>query len=108
MGRIITPDGMVPGQDGKPDRPPTLQERVELALEHWQFKRKDEAFATALNAIAYLSNGLAGLAKLSDRNQKDCFDLRKTVNDLNERLKRIEVFLVLDPPAPPPPSPPSP
>jgi hypothetical protein len=89
MNRIVTPDGMVPGQGDQPPRPPTLQERLDAALEYWKFKRKDEAFATALNAIAYLSSGLAGMAKLT-----------KQLEDSNAALtKRVEA---LEAKAPPP------
>lgn len=65
MGRIVGPDGMVPQPDGS-SKPPPMQERIEMALEHWKYKRRDEAFATALNCIAFLSNGLAGLAKSNE------------------------------------------
>lgn len=83
MSRIVTPQGFIPGGDGKPDRPPTLQERVDTALEHWRFKRKDEGFATALNCILYLSTGLAGLAKLTGE--------LKAVNEaLSKRIAVLE------------------
>lgn len=83
--RIVTPDGMIPGNDGQPDRPPTLQERVQSALEHWQFKRKDQAFATALNCVVYLSSGLAGMAKLTDEMRKENDDLRRRVAALEAK-----------------------
>jgi len=85
-GRIVTPDGMIPGNDGKPDRPPTLEERLNSALEHWRFKRKDEAFATALNAIAYLSSGLAGMAKLTEVMRSENDVLMKRVEALEKKL----------------------
>lgn len=97
MGRIITPDGFIPGQDGKPDRPPTMQERITSALEHWKYKRRDEAFATSLNCIAFMSNGLAGLAKSNEalrveneqmRSRVDGLQLR--IADLTERLRKLE------------------
>jgi len=85
-GRIVTPDGMIPGNDGKPDRAPTLQERVDAALEHWQFKRKDQAFATALNCIVYLSSGLAGMAKLTEVMRSENDSLRKRVDALEKKV----------------------
>jgi len=81
-GRIVTPDGMIPGNEGQPDRPPTMRERLEAALDHWRFKRKDEAFATSLNCIAYLSNGLAGMAKLTEQMRTENEELRKRVSAL--------------------------
>lgn len=81
--RIVTPDGMIPGGDGKPPRPPRLEERLDLALEHWKFKRKDEAFATALNAIAFLSMGVAGLAKSNEH--------------LRQRLEALEKHTGMNP-----------
>lgn len=86
-GRIVTPQGFIPGDEGKPDRPPTLQERLDLALKHWQFKRKDEAFATALNSIAYLSSGLAGMAKLTDVMRSENDVLRKRIDELEKTMK---------------------
>lgn len=85
-GRIVTPDGMVPGNDGQPDRPPTLKERLDTALDHWRFKRKDEGFATALNAIAYLSAGLAGMAKLTEVMRSENEVLRNRVDALERKL----------------------
>lgn len=82
MNRIVTPDGMIPGGEGKPDRPPTLEERINAALEHWQFKRKDQAFATALNCIAYLGSGLAGMAKITEAMRKENDELRTRVTAL--------------------------
>lgn len=52
------------GDDGK-QRPPRMEERLQAALDMWTKGDKDVAFATALNAIAYQSHGLAGLAKLT-------------------------------------------
>lgn len=66
MGRIVGPDGLIPQPDGG-SKPPVMQERIELALEHWKFNRKAEAFATSLNCIAFLSSGLAGLAKSNEQ-----------------------------------------
>ena len=83
MSRIITPEGMVPGQDGKPDRPPTMEERLALALNLWKLQRKDEAFATTLNCIAYLSHGMAGMAKHVAR-------IEKQNVALHERLIKLE------------------
>ena len=83
MNRIVTPDGMVPGGEDKPSRPPTLQERLDQALHFWKFKQKDEAFATALNAIAYLSAGLAGMAKLTAH-------LEKSNEELTKRIAALE------------------
>lgn len=83
--RIVTPEGFLPQGDGKPARPPTLQERLDAALEHWQYKRKDQAFATALNAIAYLSAGLAGMAKLAETLEKSNEELRTRVSALEAK-----------------------
>lgn len=43
-----------------------MKERLDLALEYWKGGRKNEAFATSLNCIAYLSQGLHGLAKSNE------------------------------------------
>lgn len=81
--RIVTPDGFIPQGGDQPARPPTLQERLDLALEHWKFQRKNEAFATALNAIAYLSAGLSGMAKLTEQ-------MRVENDELKKRLAALE------------------
>ena len=83
--RIVTPQGFIPGDNGQPDRPPTLQERLDTALEHWRFKRKDEGFATALNAIAYLSAGLAGMARLTEQMRVENAEMRNRVAALEEK-----------------------
>lgn len=85
MNRVVTPDGMIPGGEGKPDREPTLQERLDLALHYWKLKRKDEAFAMALNAIAYLSAGLAGMAKLTDVMRSENDALMKRIEALEKK-----------------------
>jgi hypothetical protein len=85
MSRIITLDGLIPQGPDKPARPPTLEERLNSALEHWQFKRKDQAFATALNAIAYLSAGLAGMAKLTEQMRIENEDIKKRITTLEGR-----------------------
>lgn len=90
MNRIVTPDGMVPGGEGKPDRPPTLEERIETALEHWQYKRKDMAFATALNCIAYLGSGLSGFARITGDMRIENENLRNQVTALEKRLAVLE------------------
>lgn len=104
MGRIVTPDGLIPGEDGKPDRPPPMQDRIELALNHWKFNRRAEAFATALNCIAYLSNGLAGLAKSNEalRIQTVAYQEahKEIVKVLAEQQEEINKLKAL-PPAPP-------
>lgn len=92
-GRIVTPDGQIPTPDGG-KRPPTLQERLDIALEHWQYKRKDMAFATALNAIAYLSHGLAGMAKITKQLEDGNAALVARVKAMEDQLK----------PNPPPPT----
>lgn len=84
-GRIVTPRGFIPEGDGKPERPPTLEERINAALEHWQYKRKDQAFATALNCIAYLSSGLAGMAKITDVMRRENEALSKRVAALEAK-----------------------
>ncbi len=56
---------MIPTPDGG-SRPPKMEERLETALEHWKHHRRAEGFATALNCIAFLSNGVAGLAKSNE------------------------------------------
>jgi hypothetical protein len=89
MSRIVTPEGMIPQGDGAP-RPPTLQERVNEALEHWQFKRKDQAFATALNCILYLSSGLAGMAKLTQALEEKDKAREGQLEELRSRLAALE------------------
>jgi len=84
--RIVTPDGMIPGSDGKPDRPPTLKERLDTALRFWQTAQKDKAFATSLNAIAYLSSGLAGMAILTEQMRVENEELKKRVAALEGKL----------------------
>lgn len=80
--RIVTPDGMVPQSDGPP-RPPTLQERLQTAVDHWQYKRRDLAFATALNCIAFISTGLAGLNKVVMNLEEENAGLKRAIHILS-------------------------
>lgn len=79
--RIVGPSGQPLDSDGK-QRTPKMEERVIAALEYWKNNQKDMAFATALNAIAYQSNGLAGLAKLIRSLEDKVAKLSKEVEEL--------------------------
>lgn len=85
MNRITTPDGLIPQPNGPP-RPPTMEQRIQTALEHWQFKRKDLGFATALNCIAYLSSGLAAMAKITNQLEQENDARKKEVAELKAKL----------------------
>ncbi len=88
MSRIVTPDGMLPQSDGPP-RLPTLQERLEQAVEHWTFKRKDLGFATALNCIAFISSGLAGLNKIVMTCEADNKALREAIRIMSVGMEHL-------------------
>lgn len=79
--RIVGPTGQPIGGDGK-QRSPTMEERLQAALEFWRTNQKDMAFATALNAIAYQSSGLSGLAKLVKKSDATIDELRKRIEQL--------------------------
>lgn len=99
MSRIYTPDGNIASSGGdKGGRPPTLQERIEEALRCWEAKQHDLGFAHALNAVAYLSNGLSGLAKLVNKLEqanaatvKHNLELQQVVRDLQAQIQKLNV-----------------
>lgn len=79
MNRIVGPTGMPLGNDGK-NRSPKMEERLQAAIEAWTKGEKDMAFGIALNAIAYQSHGLAGLAKLVQSLENQVKELTEKVN----------------------------
>lgn len=90
--RIVGPNGLIPTPDGK-GRPPTTEERIQAALNLWQQGRKNEGFATALNAIAFVSQGLAIISTNFLRVAQHEEAMKRELAELREDMKSMSTAL---------------
>lgn len=67
-------------ENGAPPPPPpilTMEELLDSAERDWKFKRKDEAFAKVLGAMALISQGVAQSMKTAEMALKEVEELKK-------------------------------
>lgn len=67
-------------ENGAPPPPPpilTMEELINSAQTDWKFKRKDEAFAKVLGALALISQGTAQAMKTAEMALKEVEELKK-------------------------------
>lgn len=85
--RILNQNG-APSSD--PDEQLTLQQRLDICNKDWKFKRKDEAFVGLLNAVAFMSHGIAVMNQLTERLERDNKIIAKELHEAKERIAALE------------------
>lgn len=74
MNRPIHLDNGAPPPPPKPIQ--TMEELLDSAERDWKFKRKDEAFAKVLGALAMMSQGTAQAMKTAEMALKEVEELK--------------------------------
>ena len=85
--RILNQNG-APSSD--PDEKLTLQQRLDICNKDWKFKRKDEAFVGLLNAVAFMSNGIAILNQFAEKLERDNTIIAKELHEAKLRISELE------------------